>query len=272
MIRVTIFNEFVEEQMDVKVFDFMKDWNVSEDTKKQFAEKAKSIREIHTDGSIHGTLKALLEEEEDIEVRHIATTEMEQNGLTEAVLRDTDLLVWWAHIAHDQVSDEVAMRVVREVQNGMGLIVLHSGHMAKPFRYLLGTSGTLRWREGDFCRVWNISPTHPIAKGIPAYFELPMEEMYGEYFDIAKPDDVVFNSWFAGGELFRSGCTWTRGYGRIFYFQPGHETYPSYFNEYVRRILKNAAHWCSANMELRRENLDCLPIEGPMTNPNNYKN
>ena len=143
---------------------------------------------------------------------------------------------------------------------GMGVIFLHSAHMCKPMRFLLGTSGTLRWREGDFCRVWNSCPSHPIAEGIPASFELEEEEMYGEFFDIPQPDDQVFISWFRGGEVFRSGCTWTRGLGRIFYFQPGHETNPSYTNPYVQKIIQNAVKWTAGN-GTRREKLECIHAE-----------
>ena len=139
----------------------------------------------------------------------------------------------------------------------MGIIFLHSAHMCKPMQMLLGTSGTLRWREGDFCRLWTVSPAHPIASGIPEYVELGEEEMYGEHFDIPNPDDQVFLSWFRGGEVFRSGCTWTRGMGRIFYFQPGHETNRSYFNEYIRTIIRNAVKW-TANTGMRREKIDCI--------------
>lgn len=141
---------------------------------------------------------------------------------------------------------------------GMGFIPLHSAHPSKPMKALLGTSGSLKWREGDFCRVWNTNPTHPIAQGIPESFELEEEEMYGEFFDIPKPDDVVFLSWYRGGEVFRSGCTWQRGYGKIFYFQPGHETNPSYHNPYVLKVIENAVRWAAPVMW--RENLECPNI------------
>ena len=191
---------------------------------------------------------------------HCCGDEMQVN-LTEVfadgkgTLEDTDVLVWWAHVAHDRVPDEIALRVKEYVNRGMGFIALHSAHPSKPMQYILGTSGTLQWREGDRARVWCTCPTHPIAKGIPASFELPSEEMYGEYFDIPKPDDLVFISWFAGGEVFRSGCTWTRGYGKIFYFQPGHETQRSYYVPEVRQIIKNAVRW--ANPVVRMPKLEC---------------
>lgn len=256
MIRVTIWNEFVEEQAGEKIFDFMRPWIEHEGAREHMAERAREIREAHH-GAIHDTLKALVEEEEELVVRHIATLEMEECGLTKEVLDDTDVLVWWAHLAHEDVPMEIALRVRDYVWKGMGIIFLHSAHMCRPMQLLLGTSCTLRWREGDFCRVWNTCPTHPITRGIPEYFELEEEEMYGEYFDIPKPDDQIFLSWYRGGEAFRSGCTWTRGYGRIFYFQPGHETNRSYFNEYVRRIIRNGIRW-AAEPQVKREEIDCI--------------
>lgn len=252
MIKVTIWNEYVQERgselctLDPSHPDYEK-------TCKAMDQSAAEIRAVHPNG-IHNTLKALLEEEDDIQVRTV-TMDMPECGLTQEVLDDTDVLLWWAHVAHQRVPDEVALRVRDAVLKGMGFIPLHSAHPCKPMQLLLGCSGALQWREDDRARVWNVCPTHPIAKGIPASFELPHEEMYGEYFEIPKPDDLVFISWFAGGEVFRSGCTWTRGYGKIFYFQPGHETQPSYFVPEVRQIIKNAVRW--ANPVVRVPNLDC---------------
>ncbi len=259
MIRVTIWNEFVQERLDQKEFEFTKSWTADEEGKRILGEKAQEIRAIHGIG-IHETLKKLVEEDEELVVKHFGTLDMEECGLSKEVLDDTDVLIWWAHIAHDQVPDEVAARVREYVLKGMGIIFLHSAHMCKPMQMLLGTSGTLRWREGDFCRIWTTSPTHPIAAGIPEAVELEEEEMYGEYFDIPSPDDQVFLSWYRGGEVFRSGCTWTRGMGRIFYFQPGHETNRSYFNEYVRKIIRNAVKW-TANTNVRREKIECIHAE-----------
>ena len=259
MIKVTVWNEYVQEQMDEK-FEELFPGNTDEKFRKNFAQRAVEIKEIHN-GAIHNTLKDMLNEDEAIEVRHIATLDMEECGLTKEVLDDTDVLVWWAHVAHERVPDEIAERVRSYVLKGMGFIALHSAHPCKPLQKLLGTSGSLQWREGDFCRVWNTCPTHPIAKGIPASFELPEEEMYGEFFDIPTPDDLVFISWYRGGEVFRSGCTWTRGYGKIFYFQPGHETNKSYFNEHVRTIIRNAVKW--AEPVVRIDEISCPHTEIP---------
>ncbi len=173
-----------------------------------------------------------------------ATLQQPDHGLDEARLAATDVLVWWGHRAHDQVKDAVVDRVQQRVLEGMGLVVLHSGHFSKVFRRLMGTSCSLVWREaGERERLWVCNPGHPIAQGIDRQFELPAEEMYGEPFQVPAPDEQVFISWFQGGEVFRSGCCWTRGNGRIFYFRPGHETYPTYHDANVRRVLANAVEW-----------------------------
>lgn len=173
-----------------------------------------------------------------------ATLDEPEHGLTDAVLASTDVLTWWGHVAHDEVSDAVVDRVQRRVLDGMGLIVLHSGHHSRIFRRLMGTTGDLKWREaGERERLWVIDRAHPIADGLGESLVLDEEEMYGEPFDVPAPDHLVLVSWFAGGEVFRSGCCWTRGRGRIFYFRPGHETHPTYFQPSVRRVISNAVRW-----------------------------
>ncbi|MFC5470274.1 ThuA domain-containing protein [Cohnella suwonensis] len=173
-----------------------------------------------------------------------ATLDEPEHGLTDDVLASTDVLVWWGHMAHDEVNDEIVERVRQRVLRGMGLIVLHSGHFSKIFKKLMGTSCDLKWREADEKeRIWIVNPGHPIADGLGEYIELPHEEMYGEHFDIPQPDELVMVSWFEGGEVFRSGCCYTRGMGRIFYFRPGHETYPTYFNPEIRKVINNAVQW-----------------------------
>ena len=194
-------------------------------------------------GGIHGYLKSVLECD-GIEVR-TATLAQRRCGLSDEVLENTDVLIWWGHMAHDKVPDKLVEKIHKRVLGGMGLVVLHSGHHSKIFRALMGTTCNLRWRDGDRERIWNINPNHPIAKGIPEHFSLNVEEMYGEQFDIPAPDEIVFLGWFAGGEVFRSGCCWTRGLGRIFYFQPGHESNPTFHNEYVQRIIINAVRWAN---------------------------
>ena len=204
-------------------------------------EKSNSrVTEIYP-GGIHGYLKTVLECD-DIEVR-TATLDMDEHGLTEEVLADTDVLLWWGHMGHARVDDEIVDRVHKAVLGGMGLIVLHSGHFSKIFKKLMGTTCSLKWRDHARERIWTVKPNHPIAEGVEDGFLLEDEEMYGEAFDIPNPDDVVFIGWFNGGEVFRSGCTFTRGNGKIFYFQPGHETNTAYHNENVQRVIKNAVRW-----------------------------
>ena len=193
---------------------------------------------------IHGAIAEGLKNE-GFAIR-IGNLDDPDQGLGEHLLNDTDVLLWWGHIAHDQVSDGLIDRVQQRVLEGMGLIVLHSGHHSKLFRRLMGTNCNLAWRElpeGDLERVWVIHPAHPIAEGLPAYFEVPQSEMYGEPFDIPVPDELIFVSWFKGGEVFRSGCTFQRGRGRIFFFGPGHETFPIYHNPHVHRVIANGIRW-----------------------------
>jgi len=175
-----------------------------------------------------------------------ATLDQPEHGLTDEVLANTDVLTWWGHMAHGEVRDEIVEKVHARVLEGMGLIVLHSAHYSKIFRKLMGTSCSLRWREADEReRIWVLEPGHPITNGLEPYFEIPQEEMYGEQFDIPAPDELVFISSFAGGEVFRGGCSFFRGAGRIFYFSPGDQEYPVYFHPDVRRVLANAALWAS---------------------------
>lgn len=217
-IHVTVWNEFIHEK------------------------KEETIAKIYPKG-IHGAIAQMLNSEESIDVR-TATLEMPEHGLSDEVLNSTDVLIWWGHLAHDKVSDDVAEKVRRRVLSGMGLIVLHSGHLSKPFVKLMGTCCRSKWRENDEKeRIWVIEPSHPIARNLPEYIELPQEETYGERFDIPVPDELVFISWFSGGEVFRSGCCYKRGLGKIFYFRPGHEAYPTFYRNDITQILKNAVEW-----------------------------
>lgn len=175
-----------------------------------------------------------------------ATLDEPEHGLTEEVLAATDVLTWWGHMAHDEVSDEIVARVQARVLDGMGLIVLHSGHFSKIFKRLMGTTCDLKWREGnDRERLWIVAPGHPITEGLGEYIDIEHEEMYGEHFDIPAPETLVFVSWFSGGEIFRSGCCYSRGRGKIFYFRPGHETLPSYHHPDVQRVIANAVRWAA---------------------------
>lgn len=200
------------------------------------------IRKVYPNG-MHAVLADALKGA-GFSVRTATLDDDEDHGLSEKVLAETDVLTWWGHMAHHAVKDEIVERVYNRVLEGMGLIVLHSGHHSKIFRKLMGSSGNLKWREiGERERLWVVSPSHPIAQGLPNQIVLEHEEMYGEVFDVPAPDEQVFISWFQGGEVFRSGCCWKRGLGKVFYFRPGHESYPTYYNKEVQQVIINAANW-----------------------------
>lgn len=233
--RVTVWNEFRHEQ--------------SKDT----------VRAIYPDG-IHGTIAEALRRA-GLRVR-TATLDEPEHGLTTAVLGETDVLTWWGHRAHKEVADEIVTRVQERVLEGMGLIVLHSGHASKLFTKLMGTSGKLKWRMGeDHERLWVTAPGHPITEGIREYIEIEREEMYGEPFDVPPPDELVFVSWFSGGEVFRSGCCYNRGRGRIFYFRPGHETLPIYHQPDIQRVIVNAVRWAAPRQGVPRVFGNTPPLE-----------
>ncbi len=218
-IRVTVWNEYTHEKDDSQV------------------------AAIYPEG-IHGAIADSLRQRTSAQIKTVTMYD-EGQGLTDEVLDNTDVLVYWAHKAHSEITDENAQRIKRRVLEGMGLIALHSAHASKMFSLLMGTeTRNLRWREeGEMERLWVVSPGHPIAQGIGEYFEIEKEETYGEYFNIPEPDELVFISWFSGGEVFRSGCCFKRGAGRIFYFRPGHETYPIYHDENVQKVIANAVGW-----------------------------
>ncbi len=225
-VRVTVWHEFRHEKKNPKV------------------------AEIYPQG-MHEAIASHLRRAGDMEVR-TATLDEPAHGLTDAVLESTDVLTWWGHIAHDEVDDKVVEKVHKRVLAGMGLLVLHSGHFSKIFKRLMGTCCDLKWREADDREIiWVTSPNHPIAQGIDDRIDIEAEEMYGEYFDVPAPEDTVFASWFSGGEVFRSGLTWKRGAGKIFYFRPGHETYPTYHHPQVLRVIENGVRWCAPAGEIR---------------------
>jgi trehalose utilization protein len=235
-IRVTIWNEYRHEKRN------------------------EQIAKIYPKG-MHGAIADHLSKQPGFQV-HTATLDEPEHGLTENVLADTDVLTWWGHTAHGEVQDDIVARVHQRVLDGMGLIVLHSGHFSKIFGKLMGTSCNLKWREiGEKERIWVIDRSHPIAEGLGEYFELPHVEMYGEPFGIPAPDELVFVSWFAGGEVFRSGCCFKRGRGKIFYFRPGHETFPIYYDANVLRVITNACRWVGTARGAAPEYGNVKPLE-----------
>lgn len=218
MISVTVWNEFRHEQTD------------------------EAVKAVYPEG-IHEVIASFLRS--DFKV-NMATLDDPEHGLTQAVLDQTDVLIWWGHMAHDEVTDAIVDRVHQRVLNGMGLIVLHSGHFSKIFQKLMGTSCDLKWREdGLSAKIWNVNPSHPITAGIGELINLDQEEMYGEHFDVPAPDELIFITGYPNGEVFRGGMTYRRGNGKIFYFHPGHESYPTYYQEPIQRVIQNAVRWAA---------------------------
>lgn len=216
--------------------------------------------EIYPEG-MHGTIAAFLGKHPEIEVR-TATLDEPEHGLTDEVLENTDVLTWWGHCAHGEVRDDIVDKIHARVLSGMGLIPLHSSHKSKIFMKLMGTTCQLKWREiAEKERLWVVSPGHPIAEGIDQYIELPHVEMYGEHHDCPAPDEIVFISWFSGGEVFRSGMCFNRGMGKIFYFRPGHETYPIFHNPEIQRVIYNAVKWAAPVNRPQRTFGNHQPIE-----------
>ena len=233
-IKVTVWNEYTDKQ------------------------KKPEIASVYPEG-LHKAIADFLNKDPDISAGVSIITDDEQ-GLSEEVLNNTDVLLWWGHMLHKDVQDHLVKRVVDRVHRGMGIIFLHSAHKSKPFMTLLGTTGNLSWREAnEKSRVWTASPAHPIAQGVPTQFLLQREEMYSEPFGIPEPDTTVFISWFEGGNVFRSGVAYHREYGKIFYFQPGHETFPIYHNGDVQKVITNAVKWAMPTMWA--DSMDCPRAE-----------
>ena len=244
MLRVTVWNEHVHEGRDP------------------------SVKKLYPDG-MHAPIVAGIKRElgEGVSVR-VATLEEPEHGLSEEALAETDVLTWWGHAAHEQVDDRVVERVHARVLDGMGLVVLHSAHYSKIFKRLMGTTCSLRWRSdpgGEREVIWTVNPAHPIAKGLPQPIVVPHDEMYGEYFDIAPPDELVFITSFEGGEVFRSGCCWYRGNGRVAYFSPGDQEYPVYHQPEVQRAIANCVAWAGG-----RSTSNDLPSAREGRSPRNW--
>ncbi len=237
MINVTVWGEYVHERTN------------------------EMVKKVYPEG-MHTVIAAALAEDLDIETTTATLDQDEEHGLSEELLETTDVLIWWGHAAHGKVVDEVVDRVVKRVLEGMGLIVLHSAHYSKIFKRLMGTTCSLCWREaGEKERLWVCNPGHPIVQGLDTYFELPHTEMYGEPFGIPAPDEQIFISWFEGGEVFRSGVTYFRGNGRIFYFRPGHETYPIFYDKNVQLVLKNAVKWARSTGSRWVDSCPNVPVD-----------
>ncbi len=221
-INVTIWNEFRHEKTDP------------------------ACKAVYPEG-LHATIKAFLDVNEDMNVR-LAALDDPENGLPDEVLNDTDVLIWWGHMAHHEVPDALAEKIRERVYLGkMGFIALHSAHKSKPFCRIIGTNGNLSWGREQKEIVWTLLPAHEIAAGIPDHFLLPEEELYSEPFYIPQPDELIFCGWFEDGHVMRAGATFYRGAGKVFYFQPGHETCRAYHDANVQRIITNAVRWAAPN-------------------------
>lgn len=216
-------------------------WNEFRHEKKKEAVKA-----LYPDG-LHATLRSYLAEDAELDITLAALDDPDQ-GLPDELLEKTDVLVWWGHVAHKEVDDALVDRIRTRVLIGkMGFIALHSAHKSKPFGAIVGTNGNLSWGRNQKEIMWNLMPSHPIAAGIPEHFLLESEELYSEPFYIPQPDALVFGAWFEDGHILRAGACFLRGAGKVFYFQPGHETCKSFHNPYVLRIIRNAIHWAAPN-------------------------
>lgn len=239
-IRVTVWNEFRHEK------------------------NKENVKALYPNG-LHAVVGDFLAETGDMEIT-LAALDDEDQGLPDEVLDNTDVLIWWGHTAHKEVSDGLVAKIQKRVYLGkMGFVGLHSAHHSKPFRAIVGTNGNLQWGRNQREVVWNLMPSHPIAAGIPDHFLIEEEEMYSEPFYIPQPDALVFGSWFEDGNILRSGCCFIRGAGKVFWFQPGHETCKSFFNPYVRRIITNAVYWAVPSVDGQIIENKCPHITEPIT-------
>ncbi len=233
-------------------------------------ENKKSVPTEVYPSNIRGAIADALNVSEVVNiVAATACLDDDHQGITADVLRNIDVLIWWGHARHDEVTDETAELVRSAVHNdGLGFLPLHSAHYSKPFKAVLSANGHLKggWRENDNPadteEITVAAPKHPIAEGIVG-FTIDQEEMYGAPFDVPPYQVVVFQSYFpTGGEYFPSfattvgkgidpafasgsgnGANQGEGAGRVFYFRPGHETFPTYHLPVVQKILRNAVLW-----------------------------
>lgn len=218
------------------------------------------VRKIYPDG-MHNAIADFLKTEDDITVRTV-TLDQENCGITDELLEWTDVMLWWGHWAHDEVPDSIAQKVHNAVLDGMGIIFLHSGHYSKPFKFLMGTRcGLGGWRlPGEKARMWVTDMSHPIVQGIGRYLDVEKEEMYSEPFEIPNPEQVLFITAYENSEVLRSGCCWHRQNGKIFYFQPGHEEYPVFYQKEIQTVIKNAVRWAKPNYRSKKSGSPMQPI------------
>jgi trehalose utilization protein len=237
-----------------------------------------------------------------LQVRSVGIDDPEQ-GLSSDVLDNCDVLVWWGHQRHGEISADTAKGIVRRITSGqLSLIALHSAHWSRPFIEAMNERSTrdalksLTRRERKNVQISYIPPdmrlmrkdekltpwwtktagangttqlqiklpscvfpavradakpshvrilakNHPIARGVPETFDISQTEMYDEPFHVPTPDAVIFEERWDAGERFRGGCLWNLGAGKVFYFRPGHETYPVFKEAAPLRLVENAVRW-----------------------------
>jgi len=194
---------------------------------------------------IHGDIAEYLNASGNVEAKVVQLSDPDQ-GVSQAMLDWADVLLWWGHQKHRDVTDETVQRIVKSVkEGGMGYFAMHSAHYSRGLIAILGTPcGLGSVGDGGAESISVVMPDHPIAKGV-SDFVVPRTEYFGEPFGVPEPEAVVFKSTFEKGDniWFRSGCCWTVGKGRVFYFRPGHETYPIMRQPEVQKVIYNATLW-----------------------------
>lgn len=240
--------------------------------------------------------------EDGLAVQSVTIDDPEQ-GISQAVLDNCDVLIWWGHKRQSEILPEAGKRIVERISSGkLHLIALHSAHWSTPFveamneitRRRTVATGTAKSdityvpppkqytvprydtrltpftiarkfpdgrqnlevhlpyccfpayrNDGKPSHVKILQKGHPITKGIPHEFQISRTEMYDEPFHVPEPDDVILEERWATGEWFRSGMLWRLGKGIVFYFRPGHETFPVYKEQFPLKILSNAVRWAA---------------------------
>ncbi|MBI1353570.1 MAG: trehalose utilization protein ThuA [Acidobacteria bacterium] len=206
---------------------------------------------------INGEVASIFAADRGVEVSVANMLDPEQ-GLSEAALAQTDVLVWFGHRSHADVLPEVVDRVVRRVTaDGMGFLPLHSAHYSLPFVRLMeleaaeqgvrltgrvGSWGAVR-NKGEPERVQILLPAHPIAKGLTAFTIEGTEEYANPFVAPPAEEKVLAGAWEGGEQDGSDGLAWTVGKGKVFYFRPGHETRPIFRQPEVRAVLRNAVLW-----------------------------
>ena len=264
------------------------------------------------DHYIGATLAKHLEKSNKFEIisTHI---DAPQHGIDVATLDATDVIIWWGHVRHSEISISETKPIIDRIKDGkLSFIALHSAHWATPFMeamnektreitekkfqvaseavkyvappgrvpphkssvltpfYLAYTRGRVTgevqvnlpnccfpaWRaDGKPSLMRSVSMSHPIATGIPSSFKIAKTEMYSEPFHVPEPDTVIFEEYWDAGEWFRSGMVWNIGKGKVFYFRPGHETYPVFKEPIPLKVIENAVSYLGTDIRNKKQQL-----------------